>query len=94
MDVLTLLRAQWDRACAVLAFVLAVVLLVLGYIGISGTQYVAEQLPYIISGGLAALLLIAVGVALWLSADLRDEWRKLDSLDSRLERAFGGADET
>lgn len=88
MEILNALRAQWDRACAIGAVIIGLLVLGLGYLGVSGTEYVAEQLPYVISGGLVGLFLIVFGAALWLSADLRDEWRKLDSLDARLERAF------
>jgi hypothetical protein len=46
-----------------------------------------EQLPYILSGGLFGLSMIMVGTGLWLSADIRDEWRKLDELDRGEEGA-------
>jgi hypothetical protein len=49
---------------------------------------VAEQLPYVISGGLVGLTLVVISATLWISADLRDEWRKLDVLDARLEQAL------
>jgi hypothetical protein len=89
MEILTALRAQWDRAAAVGALALGLLILLLGYLGVSHTEYVAEQLPYIISGGIVGLFFIISGATLWLSADLRDEWRKLDSLDAKLEKAFG-----
>ena len=47
----TLLKAQWDRTIAVVCIVVAVIMLVVGYLGISDTPYVAEQLPYFISAG-------------------------------------------
>jgi len=47
----------------------------------------AEQLPYIISAGIGGMFLLGLGAMLWLSADLRDEWRKLD----RIERRLGSA---
>ena len=47
----------------------------------------AEQIPYVISGGLTGIFALGVGVMLWLSADLRDNWRKLDEL-----RAAGEAE--
>jgi hypothetical protein len=37
-------------------------------------------MPYIASGGLGGIFLLGLGSTLWLSADLRDEWRKLDEL--------------
>lgn len=84
MDLMTRLRSQWDRVLAVAAAVAGVAVLIVGWVGISGTPYPAEQQPYLISGGIGALFLLGVSAALWLSADLRDEWRKLD----RIERAI------
>lgn len=88
MEIMKALRAQWDRALAIGISVLGLIVIGLGWLGVSGTGYVAEQLPYAISGGIFGLFLLFVGATLWLSADLRDEWRKLDSIDSRLERIF------
>lgn len=85
MNVNTLLRTQRDRLGASIAALAAVVTLILGWYGVSGTAYPAEQLPYIISGGIGSLFLLGVSSLLWLSADLQDEWRKLD----RIERAIG-----
>jgi hypothetical protein len=58
--------------------------LALGYWGVSGTPYLVEQLPYVVSGGLTGLFLLGIGAMLWVSADLRDEWRKLDDIDAKL----------
>ncbi len=63
---------------------------VLGWIGVSGAVYPAEQLPYLVSGGLGGLFLLGVGATLWLSADLRDEWRHLDTLESDVEQRLAG----
>lgn len=92
MEIMKALRAQWDRALAIGISVLGLIVIGLGWLGVSGTGYVAEQLPYAISGGIFGLFLLFVGATLWLSADLRDEWRKLDSIDSRLERIFADDD--
>jgi len=88
MEIMKALRAQWDRALAIAVSVLGLIVIGLGWLGVSSTGYVAEQLPYAISGGIFGLFLLFVGATLWLSADLRDEWRKLDSIDARLERIF------
>jgi hypothetical protein len=72
---------QWDRAGAWLAIAAGLGALIAGWIGTSGTGYAAEQIPYVISGGLIGLFLLGIGAMLWLSADLRDEWRKLDDLE-------------
>ncbi len=62
----------------------AVVMLIVGYLGISDTPYVAEQLPYFISAGAGAVVLCAVAGMMWVSADLRDEWRELRALREQL----------
>ena len=80
MGFVTWLRVQWDRAFAVAAFVGGLVALLLGWLGISDALYVVEQLPYLISGGLVGLFLLGLGAVLWISADLRDEWRELRGL--------------
>lgn len=84
MDVMTWARSQWDRLTAAAALAAGVVLLVRGWYGVSGTAYPAEQLPYLISGGIGGLLLLGISAALWLSADLHDEWRKLDRIEQAI----------
>ena len=84
MDFLKLVRAQWDRSAAVAALVIGALALLLGYVGISGTGFSAEQMPYIVSGGITGLFCLGVAATLYLSADLRDEWRKLDDIEQRL----------
>ena len=80
MGILTWLRVQWDRAAAGAAFLAGLVALGLGWLGISDSLYVVEQLPYLISGGLVGLFLLGFGAVMWISADLRDEWRELRGL--------------
>lgn len=87
MDLAKILRAQWDRAAAILALAFGVLALVLGYVGVSSTAYTAEQLPYLVSGGITGVFLLGVGATLYLSADIRDEWRKLDDLERKLTAA-------
>lgn len=73
------LRVQWDRAGAVIAALAGIVVLVIGYLGTSDTEFIAEQIPYLVSGGLAGIVLLTIAAVLWISADLRDEWRELAS---------------
>ncbi|HVW33869.1 MAG TPA: hypothetical protein VHL53_15130 [Acidimicrobiia bacterium] len=84
MDVLTWLRAEWDRVLGFTLIALGAVLLVLGYLGVSNSPYVAEQLSYITSGGLGGLFLLGAGATLLILADLHDEWRKLDRVEAML----------
>ena len=84
MDLMTWLRAEWDRVLGFTLIALGAVLLVLGYIGVSDSPYVAEQLSYIVSGGLGGLFLLGAGATLLILADLHDEWRKLDRVEAML----------
>lgn len=86
-----LLRTQWDRAGALALVALGLLALLFGWIGMSGAVLTYEQLPYILSGGLFGLSLIMVGTGLWLSADIRDEWRRIDRLEDTLAERDGAA---
>jgi hypothetical protein len=85
MESIRALKDVWDRALAVVLTLAGAVLLVLGWFGISGQGLTSLQIPYVVSGGLGGIFLMGVGAALWLSADLRDEWHKLDRIEAVLE---------
>lgn len=78
------LRAQWDRTLATVAVAAGLICVLLGWIGAKDTAYPAEQIPYVISGAVFGVLLVGLGATAWLSADLRDEWRKLDRVEEIL----------
>ena len=82
MDILIFLRGQWDRALAVVSIILGAAALVIGWVGVSNEVFVGKQIPYVVSGGLAGLFFLGLGSMLWLSADIRDEWRSLQESDS------------
>jgi hypothetical protein len=84
MNVVMWVRLQWDRVGAWVCIGGGVIVLFAGWIGISSKVYPGEELPYILSGGIGGVFLLGLGGMLWLSADLRDEWRKLD----RIEKAI------
>ena len=88
MDVLKWARAQWDRVGAWGAVGIGALLLLIGWLGVSRTAYPAEQIPWVVSAGLGGILLVGLGATLWISADLKDEWRKLD----RIEEALRGGE--
>jgi FtsH-binding integral membrane protein len=77
------LRNQSDRVASWACIGLGVICLIAGWVGVSATAFPGEQMPYVVSGGLVGLFLLGLGGVMWLSADLRDEWREL----GRLERA-------
>ena len=89
MEFMNLLRSQWDRAIAIACAIGGALALLIGWIGTSGTSHVAEQMPYIISAGLTGIFLLGVGAVLWITADLRDEWRELRRVGTLLERELG-----
>jgi hypothetical protein len=51
---------------------------------VSSTEFVSQQIPYVVSAGLGGLVALLIGGTLWLSADLHDEWRELHRIDERL----------
>jgi hypothetical protein len=81
MNLLRWVRVQWDRVAAGACVVAGAIALVLGWRGVADETLTAQQLPYLVSGGIGGLFLLGLGGLLWLSADLRDEWRKLDDLE-------------
>jgi hypothetical protein len=86
MELKQWLRAQWDRVGAVGCIGLGLLVLLAGWIGVSDEALPAAQIPYILSGGVLGIILVGIGATGWLSADLRDEWRKLDDLEGLLTR--------
>lgn len=81
MNIWKYARAQWDRTVAGTLFALGALALVVGWVGVSKEALTALQIPYIVSGGLGGIFFLGLGAVFWLSADLRDEWRKLDALE-------------
>lgn len=84
MDLITRARTQWDRLLAITFSAIGLIVLIVGWFGVSGTAYTAEQLPYVVGNGLGGLFCLGVSAVLWLSADLHDEWRKLDRIEQAL----------
>lgn len=83
-DFKTWLRAEWDRVAGYALIGLGGLALLLGFRGVSGSPFVAEELAYIASGGLGGLFLLGAGVTLILRAELHDQWRKLDDVESAI----------
>ncbi|MDQ1697820.1 MAG: hypothetical protein QOJ03_3173 [Frankiaceae bacterium] len=85
MDVLNTVKALWDRLGAALAITAGALCLLFGWLGVRSTAYVAEQIPYVLTGGVLGIFFLGIGVTLWLSSDLRDQWRALLDLRRSLE---------
>src|SRR5207248_601131 len=80
------LRLEWDRVAAWGCIAIGALALLLGWFGVSRSPYPAYQLSFILSGGIGGVFLLGLGAMLWLSADLRDEWTKLDRIQEAIER--------
>ena len=65
-----------------LSIVIGVVLLVVGWFGVSGHPVVAVQLPYFISGGIGGLFAGIVGVGLLVSDDVRRDRARIGRLEA------------
>jgi hypothetical protein len=86
VNVLTVLKSQWDRVAAFVCLVAGVIALIVGYHGVAHTKYTPDALAYLISGGLGGVFLLGVGGLLYSSADMHDEWRKLDRIEAAILR--------
>lgn len=93
MDFLTILRILWDRLAAWSAVLAGIIAVLLGIVGVRQNVYVAAQMPYMISGGILGLFLLGLGATLWLSADLRDQWRVLMEIRDRAGEMRAAADD-
>jgi hypothetical protein len=93
-DLLGWLRLQWDRAAAWACVLAGAITLFIGWLGVSDTAFTAKQLPYIAGCGLGGLFLLGTGAMLWLSADLRDEWRKLNHIETAIKDCTAALERT
>ena len=93
MNLIRFARVHWDRVGGGVLIAVGGVFILVGWNRVGGEALTAQQIPYVISGGIGGLFLLGVGAMLWLSADLRDEWRKLDAIDRHMaEHAVGHAE--
>ena len=84
MDFVNWLKSQRDRVVAWLLISIGGLCILGGWIGVTNTVQVYNQLTYLVSGAIVGLFFLGVGVALLLSADFHDEWRKLDRIEAAL----------
>jgi hypothetical protein len=75
---------QWDRIGAWILALIGAIVIGVGWKNTAGTPFPAEQLPYLISAGIGGALLVGFGAALLISAELRDEWHKLDRIEQAI----------
>ena len=90
MDLMTFVRAERERVGGAVLILLGAAALIAGYVGVANAKYVADQLAYVVSGGLGGLFLLGCGATLFIMADLRDEWSKLDRVESAIRESGAG----
>src|SRR6266568_2539673 len=79
-----LVRERWRQYGGWLLIGLGAVAALLGWIGVSGKDIEALQLPYLASGGIGGLILTAVGAALLISADVRSDHDRAARLEAEV----------
>ncbi|HVW30976.1 MAG TPA: hypothetical protein VHL53_00430 [Acidimicrobiia bacterium] len=87
---LSFVRAQWDRVLGWALVAGGGGLVVTGALNVSRAPDQLDQLSYLASGPAIGLFLLGVGAVLLLTADLRDEWAKLDEVAALLRPPGGG----
>jgi hypothetical protein len=90
MSPLTFVRQNWERVGAAVSILAGAITLIFGYNGINNAHLVRDQLPWIVCGGLTGIFLLGLGGLLWVSADLRDEWRELWLIRDALVKLAAG----
>src|SRR5205823_1446789 len=63
---------------------LGAVAILVGYFGLADRVLVAEQLPYLISGGIGGMALVVVGGVLLATQDVRRDAERLDEFDAAI----------
>jgi len=64
---------------------IGLLIVIVGYLGISREALVAKQLPYLISGGIGGLALIGFGAMLIGTEDLKRTHERIDKLEALVE---------
>jgi hypothetical protein len=59
--------------------------ILIGWIGVSGTPIVAKQIPYVVSGGIAGVLLAIAGAYFLATEELRKDSGRLDRLERMVQ---------
>lgn len=79
-------------AAAGLCFAGGFLAIVLGWVGVSGTRDLADQLSYIASGGVLGLFLLGLGAAILLTDFLMELESSVNRLEGRLDELATGGD--
>ena len=64
---------------------LGAVLILIGYLGVAHEALVAKQIPYLVSGGIGGMVLVAVGAFLLGTDDVRKQLARVEQLETMVE---------
>src|SRR5258706_9109584 len=79
-------RAKVTRPIAGIALAaLGVVFIIAGYLGVAHEALVAKQIPYLVSGGIGGMVLVAVGAFLLGTDDVRKQLARVEQLETMVE---------
>jgi hypothetical protein len=84
-DIRRFLRAEWDRSAGYGCLVAGALVLAFGVVGVRNAADIIDEVAYLVTGGIGGIFLLGVGATLLLSADLHDDFRKLDRVEQRLD---------
>jgi hypothetical protein len=65
------------------------VLVLLGYLGVSGEAIVGKQIPYLVSGGIGGVFVAVLGAYFLAMQELRNDSGRLDRLERLVEELHG-----
>jgi hypothetical protein len=77
--------AAGGQALGYVLVVLGVLVLVVGWFGVSREGIVAKQLPYLVSGGIGGSFMLGIGALLLITHELRLDNRRLEAVEATLE---------
>jgi hypothetical protein len=86
-EIVRWVKNQSDRTIAIVLTVVGLVSIYLGWRGVANHALPSEQIAYLASGAVLGIFVLGIAATLWLSADMRDEWQKLDALAEQIRRA-------
>lgn len=64
---------------------LGALFIVIGYFGVANEALVAKQIPYLVSGGIGGMVLVAVGAFLLGTDDIRKQLNRIEQLESMVD---------
>jgi hypothetical protein len=78
-------EVEWRRAAGALVVLAGLVAIGAGWFGVSGSDTVWKQVPFVVSGGLGGAALVAIGVALLVSFEHARDRQLIQQLLARMD---------